>query len=95
MAVFSFINFIGQGLATFVSILLLLYTRDTALTRQTTFALLVYMAVIDMCWSWSVLLALSLTTGVRTSVKRIQAFLVIDEQSVLASEAFIETPLCN
>ena len=95
MAVFSFMNFIGQGLATFVSILLLLYTRDTALTRQTTFALLVYMAVIDMCWSWSVPLALSLTTNVSTSVKRIQAFLEIDEQSVLASEAFIETPLCN
>ena len=92
MAIFGFMNFFGQGLATFLSILLLLYTKDTELTSQSIFSLMVYMAVIDMCWSWSVPLALSLTAHVTNSLYRIQAFLEISECSAAANDAISETP---
>ena len=95
MAVFGFMNFFGQGLATFLSILLLLYTKDTELTSQSIFSLMVYMAVIDVCWSWSVPNALSLTAHVTNSLYRIQAFLEISEYSAVANEAISEIPSSN
>ena len=89
IAVFSFINFFGKSVVTFVSILLLLFTSDGMLTGQMILTLLLCTAVVDNSWGVYVPTNITLTTNVATSLKRIQSFLEIDELSALTSDARI------